>query len=72
MERLGEVLIREHIAELQRDAAARRLASAASAAGRRRAGHRSPRLAVRFVSNGLMFVATRLDPNLRRPSYGRE
>jgi len=72
MERLEEVLNREHIAELQREAAASRLASAASDAGRRRSAHRSPRVAVRWVSNGLMFVATRLDPSLRRPSYGRE
>jgi hypothetical protein len=72
MERLEEVLVRERIADLQRDAAARRLASAVSEADRRRSAHRSPRVAVRVVSNGLMFVATRLDPNLRRPSYGRE
>ena len=65
MERLEEVLNREHIAELQREAAASRLASAASEAGRRRSAHRIAEGGRPMVSSGLMFVATRLDPNLR-------
>jgi len=72
MEPLAEQLVKERIADLQREAAANRLVKAASERGTNAAAQRSPRVAVRLVSNGLMFVATRLDPNLRRPSYGRE
>jgi hypothetical protein len=72
MEPLGENLVKEHIAELQREAAASRLVKAASETGRGAAASRSPRVAARWVSSGLMFVATRLDPTIRRPSYGRE
>jgi hypothetical protein len=72
MEPLAEQLIGQHIVELQREAAANRLVKAASAAARREATQRPPRVALRLASSGLMFVATRLDPNLRRPSYGRE
>ena len=72
MEPLAEQLIRQHIEDLQREGAAGRLAKAASGAARREPRHRAPRVAVRMVSSGLMFVATRLDPNLGRPSYGRE
>lgn len=72
MEPLAGQLIKEHIADLQRAAARDRLAKAASEAGRGEPAERTPRVAIRFVSNGLMFVATRLDPGLRSPSYGRE
>jgi hypothetical protein len=69
MEPLAARTIHLHIEELQREAAAARLAAAAR---RRQVHRRAPRVAVRLVSNGLMFIATRLDPNLGRPSYGRE
>ena len=72
MEPLAEQLIKEHIAELQREAAASRLAKAATDASEHGTARRTPRVAARWVSSGLMFVATRLDPNIRRPSYGRE
>lgn len=72
MEPLGENLIKEHIADLQREAAASRLAKAAANAAQHPPARRTPRIAARWVSNGLMFVATRLDPNIRRQSYGRE
>jgi hypothetical protein len=72
MEPLAAQHIEEHIADIQREVAAARLARAASAAAQPRSRRRVPRVAVRWVSVGLMFVATRLDPTLRRPSYGRE
>ena len=72
MEPLAAQHISEHLADIQRESAAARLASAVVAARLHRPRRRAPRVAVRWVSNGLMFVATRLDPNLRRPSYGRE
>ena len=72
MEPLGALHIDEHIAELQREAAAARLASAAIAARRHRAGPRASGVAARLVSTTLMFLAMRVDPSLRRPSYGRE
>ena len=72
MEPLGAQRIDEHIADIHHEVAAARLASAVAAAARRRSRSRAPRVMVRWVSNGLMFMATRLDPNLRRPSYVRE
>jgi hypothetical protein len=71
MEPLGEQFVIEHIADMQREAAAGRLANAVEAA-QRGAPSRTRRTAVRWVSNGLMFVATWLDPSIQRPSYGRE
>ena len=72
MEPLAAQHIHEHLSDIQREAAAARLATAAAAARRHRARRRAPRVAIRWVSNGLMFLATRLDPSLGRPSYGRE
>ena len=72
MEPVGAQHIHEYLSDIEREAAARRLAAAAAAARRRRTSRRTPRVAIRWVSNGLMFMATRLDPTLRRPSYGRE
>lgn len=72
MEPLATEHIYEHLSDIHREAAAARLASAVKAAGRRRSPRRAPRVAIRWMSAGLMFMATRLDPTLRRPSYGRE
>ena len=72
MEPLAASIIFEHISDLQREAAAARRGTAAIAARRHESRMRAPSVAVRWLSNGLMFVATRLDPNLRRPTYGRE
>lgn len=72
MEPLGAQHITQHISDIQREAAAARLASEATAARQRRHRRRAPMVAVRWLSIGLMFVATRLDPAIGRPSYGRE
>ena len=72
MEPLAARHIIEHISDLQREASAARAAAAATAAGRRRSHTGTPKVAIRWASTGLMFIATRLDPNLGRPSYGRE
>jgi hypothetical protein len=72
MEPLAAQHFHEHIADIHREVAADRLARAVISARRRSSRRPAPKIVVRLVSNGLMFVATRLDPNLRRPSYGRE
>ena len=72
MEPLGAQLIQEHIVDLQREAAASRRTRAASEAARHRARPRAPRVAARWIGSRLVVVATRLDPSLRRPYYGRE
>ena len=73
MQTLPELVVTDHIRDLQREAETARLAQAGAASRRTRAAWRrvcGP--PPRRLSVTLESIALQLDPTIRRPSYGRE